>query len=308
MKSTGWSGTRPSHSSSLRPSVSMLSPLLVATSLSWPPGPIVMPSRRGAAAGAFAALASLCSDAPALADRRDTLEDQLPPPGLTPAGVPEADLPPAVVMLRAISQCTFQEQALRRTAALSTQERFDQGMLVGRQQVAMSVELLLGNTKLDSLPGCTRAASTLARVRGIATSSSGPLTNTELRRVAALYAVSVEQIRTAYEQLPEKAQREGAAIEGTLRAADEAATQPYWSDGGRFAKGRLGLGAMEEDESEMRARREVLGKEMAASAERRRRLGQRSGASELNRDDLEKALYGDRVGQPGVARRLPVQR
>ena len=109
--------------------------------------------RRVAAFLAFCGGGGIClTDAPsALAAMADVptraghlaAEMGLPAPGLTPAGVPEADLPVGTILLRAAGQASNQEHLLRRSAALASEERFAQGMVVGRQQIALSVELSL---------------------------------------------------------------------------------------------------------------------------------------------------------------------
>ena len=257
--------------------------------------------RRVAAFLAFCGSGGIClADAPhALAAManvptragRLAAEMGLPAPGLTPAGVAEADLPVGAILLRAIGQAGNQEQLLRRSAALTPEERFAQGVVVGRQQVALSVELLLKNTGLERLPGCGSPVASLNGIRRAAGSGTGALTSKELLDLAQQYGKVQAQIRAAYDQLPAAVREEGMLVEGQLRAADGRATAPYWSDNGLFAQGRPGV-EMQEGEKEKRAREAELERVMKASLEARRELGQRTSASELNDEALVKALYG----------------
>jgi hypothetical protein len=219
----------------------------------------------------------------------------LPDPGLTPTGVPEDRLPVGAIILRAIGQAENQVRMLMQSAELSDTERFAQGLAIGRRQAAMSVDLLLQNTGLPTLPGCALPAATLGKVRKIADGKSGMLTRAELQQLAQQYALAQEQLRVAFERLPEADQDEGLAVEEQLRAADERAKSPYWSDGGQFEKGRLGLGDMAEDDEERRVRLAELDAIMRESQKARQRLGQRTAASELKREGLQEALYGKKT-------------
>ena len=225
-------------------------------------------------------------------------EAKLPPPGLTPAGFAEDQLPPAVVILRVIGLAELQEEMLYRSAALSDEERFAQGLAIGRRQVEMSADLLLTNTKLASQPGCGRAASTLAGLRKIASGGNKPLSQKELLLLAKQYALARDQLTLAFRALPEQDQREGEAMEKTLRAADDEAKQPYWSEEGRFSGGQMGMeggveGGVQQTDAEKRERLASLGKVVEESEEQRRRLGQRLRASDPRPEDIQRALYGD---------------
>ena len=215
----------------------------------------------------------------------------LPVPGLTPAGVAEADLPVGAVLLRVIGQAENQEQMLQRSAALTSEERFEQGLVVGRQQIALSVELVLRNTRLERLPGCAQAVATLNGIRKAAGDGTGALSRKELEQLSERYRAVQAQLRIAFDKLPEAAREEGTRVEGELRAADSRAKSPYWSEGGRFASGRPGV-EMHENDVDRRAREAELDRVMKASLEARQQLGQRTGASELNREGLLEALYG----------------
>ena len=169
-----------------------------------------------------------------------TASPALTPPGVTPIGVSEAELPAAVVMMRAAELAGLQENMLRLSAGMTNAERFAQGIAVGRGQASMSVKQLLTNTQLAKLPGCAKPASTLAGIPRIVSKGDGPLTDTELIQIAAQYQLARQQILAALELLPDVQRREAEVAEATLRAADEEAKRPYWSEGGKFSSGRMG--------------------------------------------------------------------
>ena len=85
-------------------------------------------------------------------------------------------MPPAAVMLRVAEVTEYQEQILRKSAALDAQKRDEEGLNFGRQQMEMSVDILLKNTKLGGLQGCAQPTLTLAGVRRVAESGEGTLT------------------------------------------------------------------------------------------------------------------------------------
>lgn len=220
---------------------------------------------------------------------------RLPAPGLTPAGVVESDLPAAAIILRVIGQTESQEEMLVTSAALPMAVRFERGLVVGRRQVALQIDLLLQNSGVAKLPGCSQPAATLEGIKALASRGQGALSDAELLRIARQHALARSQLRVAFDALPGAAREEGAEIVQRLREADERAKSPYWSDGGRFAQGRPGQEAeMEENEAERMAREAELSRVIQASEEARRRLGQRTSASELRRGELEEALYGGR--------------
>ena len=194
------------------------------------------------------------------------------------------------VLLRVIGQAENQEQMLQRSAALTSEERFEQGLVVGRQQIALSVELVLRNTRLERLPGCAQAVATLNGIRKAAGDGTGALSRRSSSSCPSATGAVQAQLRIA-DKLPEAAREEGTRVEGELRAADSRAKSPYWSEGGRFASGRPGV-EMHENDVDRRAREAELDRVMKASLEARQQLGQRTGASELNREGLLEALYG----------------
>ena len=89
-------------------------------------------------------------------------------------------------------------------------------------------------------------------------------------------------------------------VDARLRVADDAAKLPFYSEGGRFSAGRMGYeGPATESEAQKSARLAELASVMEESKQARRRLGQRTGASELGRGGIEDALYGDGARKAG---------
>ena len=68
-------------------------------------------------------------------------------------------------MLRIIEQTEYLEQMLRKSAALSKEDRFAQGLQVGPDQLKTSIDLLMRNTQLRELLACAPAV----RVSGSST-------------------------------------------------------------------------------------------------------------------------------------------
>ena len=140
------------------------------------------------------------------------------------------------------------------------------------------------------------AASTLRALGQTTKRGDGPLSGDELLRLAKQFVGVRTQLRAVFDALPEADRDAGMEITERLRQADEEAKNPYYSDSGRFARGRAGLdaGSMVETEAEKAAREQELSRIIAASEDARRRLGQRTSASELGKAGLLDALYGGR--------------
>jgi hypothetical protein len=165
----------------------------------WPPPG----STRRAACASWAAIAFAAPAAHAAVERRE-------------------ELPPAAVMLRIAEVTDFQEGLLRRSAGLaSDEERKAQNLLLGRAQLGLSVDILLKNTRLASLPGGDEPTLTLLSVKRMAQDGSGPLGGADLVRIADAYARARDELRVAFEALPAAEQQQGRAIARQLRAEDD---------------------------------------------------------------------------------------
>ena len=96
-------------------------------------------------------------------------------------------LPPATVVLRAAEVCYYQEELLYRSASASEQERIDHSLLIGRQQMPLSVSILIANTKMEQIRGAEGAVASLRGAAKIAEVGEGPLTSLELSAMAKQY-------------------------------------------------------------------------------------------------------------------------
>ena len=103
-------------------------------------------------------------------------------------------LSPAVRMLRIIEQTEFQEQMLRRSAALSNEDRFAQGLLVGPDQLKTSIDLLMRNSQLGELLACAPAVRTLDGIKSLANRCGDKLTPADLLQAADQYVVARGQV------------------------------------------------------------------------------------------------------------------
>lgn len=135
----------------------------------------------------------------------------------------DGSLPAAATLLRAAEVTAVQEDLLRRSAAATEQQRFDDGLLVGRQDMIMSVEILIRNAKLERVPNTGAAVAALQGVKRIAeVGGTGLLGQPELLAMARQYAAAREELRAAFERMPERERERGLQVVRRLRAEDEA--------------------------------------------------------------------------------------
>ena len=117
----------------------------------------------------------------------------------------------------------MQEDLLRRSAAATQQQRFDDALLVGRQDMIMSVEILIRNAKLERVPNTGAAVAALQGVKRIAeVGGTGLLGQPELLAMARQYAAAREELRAVFERMPERERERGLQVVRRLRAEDEA--------------------------------------------------------------------------------------
>lgn len=131
-------------------------------------------------------------------------------------------LPAAAVLLRAAEVTAVQEALLRRSAAATEQQRLDDGLLVGRQDMIMSVDILVRNTKLERVPNAGAAVAALQGIKRIAeVSGEGPLRDTELLAMARQYEAAREELRAVFELMPTRERERGLELVRKLRAQDD---------------------------------------------------------------------------------------
>jgi hypothetical protein len=190
-------------------------------------------------------------------------------------------LTPAVRMLRTVEQTEFQEQMLRKSAALSNEDRFAQGLLVGPDQLKTSVDMLLQNSQLRELLACAPAVRSLDGIKSLAVRcrDSKKLSPKDLLQAADQFVVARGQVRQAFNRLPPEEQMAGIALALRLRASEDE---------------RARSDKEEAERAEGSAESQQALKEVVVDSEvRRRRLGQRTSANELSQKGVERALYGE---------------
>ena len=187
-------------------------------------------------------------------------------------------LSPAVRMLRIVEQTEFQEEMLRKSAALSNEDRFAQGLMVGPDQLKMSVDMLLQNSQLGELLACAPAVRTFNGIQSLADRSRDKLSPKELLEAADQYAVARGQVRQAFNRLSPEEQMEGISLALRLRTSEDE----------RARSDKEAAAAAEGSMEVQQALKEVV----VDSEVRRRKLGQRTSANEFSQKGVERALYG----------------
>ena len=186
---------------------------------------------------------------------------------------------PAVRMLRIVEQTEFQEQMLRKSAVLSNEDRFAQGLLVGPDQLKTSIDMLLQNSQLGELLACAPAVRTFNGIQSLADRSRDKLSPKELLEAADQYAVARGQVRQAFNRLSPEEQMEGISLALRLRTSEDE----------RARSDKEAAAAAEGSMEVQQALKEVV----VDSEVRRRKLGQRTSANELSQKGVERALYGE---------------
>ena len=97
-------------------------------------------------------------------------------------------------MLRIIEQTEYLEQMLRKSAALSKEDRFAQGLQVGPDQLKTSIDLLMRNTQLGELLACAPAVRTLDGIKALASRCGNKLTPENMLQAADQYVVARGQV------------------------------------------------------------------------------------------------------------------
>ena len=146
----------------------------------------------------------------------------MPPAARAEPPTTRAELPPAAVILRVAEVTSFQEDILRQAASMSDDERMSSGYNFARQQMQMSVDILLKNTNLGVTSGCATPALTLGEIKRIAEANSGYLSGNELLLMAGIYSRARDELKVAFEAMPASDQAAGKGIVRRLTAEDDA--------------------------------------------------------------------------------------
>lgn len=136
---------------------------------------------------------------------------------------------PAAMLLQLAEQTAAMEGIMRQSAKdierLTLEQRESAGAanqgpgVVGRRDMIMSIDIMIANSKLESIPNGAEAAGTLRAIQLTARSGKGPLSSDEYLAMAAVYRNAREvDLRRAFEAFGPEEQAEGKAI---VRKASE---------------------------------------------------------------------------------------
>ena len=131
----------------------------------------------------------------------------------------ERRLPPAEVILDVAENTDAMEGLMRESAR---EAKAGRQPVIKRGDMVKSVNVMLANSKLSSIPGADEAAGDLRRIAEIARARSGPLRSDEFLSMAEKYSDARNALRRSFEALPRKQQEAGKAIARKKRAAEEA--------------------------------------------------------------------------------------
>eukprot|EP00746_Dinoflagellata_sp_MGD_P058879 gnl/MRDRNA2_/MRDRNA2_251520_c0_seq1.p1 gnl/MRDRNA2_/MRDRNA2_251520_c0~~gnl/MRDRNA2_/MRDRNA2_251520_c0_seq1.p1 ORF type:complete len:282 (-),score=57.44 gnl/MRDRNA2_/MRDRNA2_251520_c0_seq1:41-886(-) len=131
-------------------------------------------------------------------------------------------LPQAAVVLRIAEVTSIMEKQLRQSATFDVQQRMEMNIpIIGRSNMAMSVDILLRNSKLESIPNSAPAVRALREVTRIAEANEGPLNKDEFLAMARQYEIARQELRATFESMPKEQQEQGRAIARGLFVEDQ---------------------------------------------------------------------------------------
>jgi len=130
---------------------------------------------------------------------------------------------PAAMILQMAEQTASMEGIMRQSAKeveakLTEQQRDERGAnnlgpgVIGRGDMIGSIDVMIKNSQIASIPGGGEAASTLRAIQVVAKTGKGPLSGDEYELMAKQYAAAREDLRRAFEAMTPEAQAEGKVI------------------------------------------------------------------------------------------------
>lgn len=139
---------------------------------------------------------------------------------------------PASMLLQMAENTASMEGIMRQSAKemaaqLTEAQRDERGAtnlgpgVIGRADMTQSIDVMLKNSQLSTIPGGTDASSTLRGIQAIANAGKGSITADEYELMAKQYAAAREDLRRAFEAMTPEAQAEGKSFVRVLRAKDE---------------------------------------------------------------------------------------
>ena len=167
--------------------------------------------------------------------------------------------------MRAAELTGLQADMARRSAELTNEERFARNRR-GQRPSHKIDRLSADKHRPPKASGGAKPAETLTDVCRQLSKGDGPLTAKEYLLLASRYELAREQIERALHRLPEAERKESALVAEKLKAADEEAKRPFWSEEGKFASGQMGReGAGTLDEATRREREAYLADSLDAA-------------------------------------------
>jgi len=136
----------------------------------------------------------------------------------------EESLPLGAKLLRVAEVTTEFEDQMLENANLDPKKLEEMGaMVLGRDTMVSSIEVLLRNTGITSIYEATGAVEQLRKVQQIARDGKEPeITKEEFGEMAAAYRAAREELQSAFDRLPKKDQDAAKAAIKRLDAADKA--------------------------------------------------------------------------------------
>ena len=139
---------------------------------------------------------------------------------------------PAAMLVQMAEQTASMEGIMRQSAkemeTMTLQQRDEAGAtnqgpgVIGRGDMIKSVDVMITNSKLETLPNGEETAMTLRAIQFTAKLGKGPLERDEYLIMARQYAAAREEMRRGFESLTPEEQAEGKAFAREIRARDEA--------------------------------------------------------------------------------------
>lgn len=136
-------------------------------------------------------------------------------------------------MLLEIAQSTASMEGMLRQSSkdiadkMTQQERYEAGAtsggpgIISRGDMIKSIDVMIANSQLVSIPGGSKAVANLRGVQAIAKKGKGALAGKEYNLMAKQYAAALEDLRRAFEAMSPQAQAEGKAFIVGLRAKNQ---------------------------------------------------------------------------------------
>ena len=144
-------------------------------------------------------------------------------PGHAVAAEQPLPLPPSAIVLEIAENTNDMRNMMLQSAkdaeSMTPFQRSEAGRRpISRNEIAFSVDAILKNSKLATLPNGGEAADTLRGVKVIAAVGQGELTSDEYTAIAKQYKRANEELKVVFDGLPAEDQEKGREIARKRRA------------------------------------------------------------------------------------------